>query len=303
VKVLSLYIITAKEKGMKTEDRIKIFLLLPIIVWIFVITIFPLFFTLRLSFYEWHFGFPSKFSGIKNYVKAISDERTLNSLKVIIIYVLVTIIVEVTLGFFIALLFNKGIREGRFLRSFLTLPLFTAPVAVAYIGMILFHSEYGPVNYILQKLSFKPVNWLGSPLYAMISIILLDIWQWTPFTFIVIHAGLQSLPLEPYESAKIDGANSWQLMRFLTIPMLIPVLITAITFKLVYSLKVFDLPYALTAGGPGISTEVFAMYIHRQGLEFFNLGYASSLSLIFLLIVMASCTILLKPMKHVYEIK
>jgi len=92
-------------------------------------------------------------------------------------------------------------------------------------------------------------------------------------------------------------------MRFLTIPMLVPVLITAITFKLIYSFKVFDLPYALTAGGPGISTEVFAMYIHRQGLEFFNLGYASSLSLIFLVIMMASCTILLKPMKHVYEIK
>jgi multiple sugar transport system permease protein len=288
---------------MKSEDRLKILLLLPMIVWILAITIFPLIFTVRLSFFDWHFGTQSKFFGFNNYLKSAADERVLNSLKVTIIYVLITVTAEVILGFFIALLFNKGIREAKFLRSFLTLPLFTAPVAVAYIGMILFHSDYGPVNFILQKLSFKPVNWLGNPLYAMISVILLDVWQWTPFTFIVILAGLQSLPLEPYESAKIDGANSWQLMRFLTIPMLAPVLITAITFKLVYSYKVFDLPYALTAGGPGTSTEVFAMYIHRQGLEFFNLGYAASLSLIFLIIVMVSSMMLLKPMKSVYEKK
>jgi len=288
---------------MKAEDKTKIFLLLPMIVWILVITIFPLLFTLRLSFYDWHFGFPSKFLGFNNYVKAVADERVLNSLKVTITYVLVTVTAEMTLGFFIALLFNKGIREAKLLRSFMILPLFTAPVAVAYIGMILFHSEYGPVNFILQKLGLKSVNWLGTPFNAMITILLLDIWQWTPFTFIVILAGLQSLPLETFEAAKMDGANSWQLMRYLTIPMLAPVILTATTFKIIYSFKVFDLPYALTAGGPGTSTEVFGMYIHRQGLEFFNMGYAASLSLIFLFIVMVSCLSLIKPMKNVYEKK
>lgn len=286
---------------MTKEDRTKILFLLPLVIWIAGITIFPLIFTLRLSLFDWHFGIEPSFAGLKNYVKAFQDERTLNSLQVTILYVAITVVGEVILGFFIALLFHKRIREAKYLRSIMIMPLFAAPVAIAYIGMILFHTEYGPVNYLLGLIGINPVNWLGTSITAMASIILLDIWQWTPFTFIVILAGLNSLPSEPYESAMIDGANNWQLMRFLTIPMLSPVLITAIVFKLVYSFKVFDLPYALTAGGPGTSTEVLAMYIHRQGLEFFNMGYAASLSIIFLIMVMASSISLLKPMRRVYE--
>jgi multiple sugar transport system permease protein len=178
--------------------------------------------------------------------------------------------------------------------------LFAAPVAIAYIGLLLFHVEYGPVNFILHKFGIPRVNWLSTPLAAMISILLLDMWQWTPFTFIVLLAGLQSLPDEPFEAAKIDGATSGQILRFVTIPMLAPVIATTITFKMIYSFKVFDLPYALTAGGPGITTEVFGMYIYRQGLEFFNLGYAGALSFIFLIIVMVASTLLLKPMRNVY---
>ncbi len=288
---------------MARGKNIKIFLILPVVVWILAITIFPLIFSLRLSLLDWHFGMPSKFFGMNNYLNCFVDKRMYNGLRVTVLFVVIAVVAEVGFGFLLALLFNQGIKGTKVLRAFITLPLFAAPIAVAYLGMLIFHVEYGPINFVLKKLAIVPVNWLATPLTAMAGILLLDIWQWTPFTFIVLLAGLQSLPDEPLEAAMIDGANPRQILRYIIIPMLAPVIVTTITFKMIYSFKVFDLPFGLTNGGPGNTTEVMAMYIHRQGLEFFNMGYAAALSFIFLIIVIAASTMLIKPMQNVYAKK
>ncbi|MCX6090080.1 MAG: sugar ABC transporter permease [Candidatus Atribacteria bacterium] len=285
---------------MLKDKTIKYYFLLPLIVWVLSINIFPLLYILRTSFMDWTFGMPSRFIGIKNYASAVIDVRMLGSLWFTFQFVVVTVITEVVLGFFLALLFNKEIQGTKTFRAIMTLPLFAAPVAVAYIGVLLFHEEYGPINAVLSRIGIAPINWLATAGTAKVTIMMLDIWQWTPFTFIIFLAGLQSLPIEPYEAAIVDGARPRQILRYVTIPMLTPILMTAIAFKTVYSLKVFDIPFALTQGGPGTTTEVLGMYIFRQGLEFFNIGYASTLSIIFLIMITILSSLLLRRMRNVY---
>jgi len=282
------------------DKNIKYIFFLPLVIWVLTINIFPLIYALRTSFLEWTFGMPATFAGFKNYFQILQDQRMLNSLRFTTIFVVVTVAAEVILGFFLALLFNQEIRGTKTHRAIITLPLFAAPIAVAYIGVLLFHEAYGPINSILTKIGLQPVQWLAEPNTAAIAIILLDIWQWTPFAFIIFLAGLQSLPSEPYEASMIDGASRWQILRFVTIPMLTPIIVTAVTFKTIYSLKVFDIPFALTQGGPGTSTEVIGMYIFRQGLEFFNIGYAAAQSIIYLIVVSILMGILLYKMRDIY---
>jgi multiple sugar transport system permease protein len=282
------------------DKNVKYILFMPLVVWVLAINIFPLIYTLRASFLNWTFGMPATFTGLNNYLQILQDKRMLNSLQFTLIFVVITVGVEVILGFLLALLFNQEISGTKTHRAVMTLPLFAAPIAVAYIGILIFHEAYGPINSVLTKIGIQPVQWLAQENTAAISIMLLDIWQWTPFAFIIFLAGLQSLPSEPYEASMIDGATRLQTLRYVTIPMLTPIIITAITFKTIYSLKVFDIPFALTQGGPGTSTEVVGMYIFRQGLEFFNIGYAAAQSIIFLIFVVIFMSLLVFRMRDIY---
>lgn len=284
------------------KDRyIKLALLLPCVIWILVFTIFPLIYLLRLSFFDWRFGFPPKFSGVANYVQALGDERVINSLRVTAIFVSITVTLEMFLGLGLAILFNRAIAGLSFCRAIITFPLFCLPLGLAYIFLMIFHEQTGFITHLLQLVNLPAIPWLSNPTIALLSVVLLDVYQWTPFTFIIILAGLSSLPKEPFEAGKIDGASSFQIFRYITIPILAPLLFTTFTLKLIFSFKIFDFPYNLTQGGPAVSTEVFSMYIYRQGLGFFNMGYSSALSVIFLIIVLVICLSLLLRMSKVYE--
>ncbi len=285
------------------RDRtLKWALLLPAVGWILTFTIYPLVSSLRLSFLNWNLTSPATWVGVGNYVRAVQDPRAHNALWVTVVFITATVTAELGLGLVLALLFNRPMRGLRALRAVVVAPLFTSPIALAFLGMMVFHEESGPVSQLLHAAHLPKIPWLSDPAMALTSIIMLDIWQWTPFGFLVFLAGLQAMPAEPIEAAVVDGASRWQTFRYVMLPLLGPVIVTAVLFKFIYSAKVFDVAFGLTGGGPGISTEVLALYIHRQGLEFFNLGYASSLSYLFLMLVSVVAMSLLLRVRSLYEV-
>ncbi|MDR5709011.1 MAG: sugar ABC transporter permease [Armatimonadota bacterium] len=282
------------------DEGIKWVLLLPAVGWILTFTVYPLVFSLLLSFQNWNLTSPPIWVGAANYVRALQDPRMHNALRITALFVGATVLAELLLGFVLALLFHRPMRGIRLLRAVVVAPLFASPIALAFLGMMLFHEEDGPLAHLFRALGLPKVHWLSDPTTALGSVVLLDIWQWTPFAFLVFLAGLEGLPDEPVEAAIVDGAGRWALLRHVLLPLLAPVIVTALLFKFIYSVKVFDLAFGLTGGGPGISTEVLALYIHRQGLEFFNLGYASALSYLFLSLVSAGCIGLVLRVRQLY---
>lgn len=287
-----------------TGDRsIKYLLLLPVLAWITTFTIYPLIYAVRISLYKETLS-GVRFVGLANFARIFSDSRFWNDLQVTFIFVGSTVAIELLIGFGLALLLNKDLKGKRFFQILFTIPLFACPVAISYIGLILFNEEDGIINFALNRvLHFGKVSWLSDPSIALLTCVLLSSWQWISFVFLVLTAGLQSLPREPLEAAVVDGATSWQAFKYVTLPLLKPVLVTTLLFKLVYSFKVFDIPFNLTEGGPGTSTEVYSIFIFRTGLKYLDTGYASALSILFLVIVLLICTNLISRMREIYEVE
>ena len=285
------------------NKNIKILLLVPCIIWFLIFAIYPLFYSLKLSLFRNTLS-GEVFAGITNFYRAFNDYRFWNDLRVTFFFIVLSVTLEFFLGFSLALLLNQKIKGVNFFRVIFTIPLFVCPVAVSYIGLILLNEENGIVNFIVHNiLGFSKIAWLSDPSIALISCILLDVWQWTSFTFLVLTAGLQSFPTETYEAAKVDGASNWQAFRYITLPLLSPIILTTILFKLIYSLKVFDIPFNLTSGGPGISSEVYSIFVYRTGLKYLDVGYSAALSYIFLIVVLLFSIGIISRMRKIYTVE
>lgn len=266
--------------------------LLPAVLWMIVFTVFPLIYCVWLSLSSYRLGSEPLFAGISNYVKILSDYRLHNALIVTLKLVAAVVSIEFIAGFGLALLLNQEIRGKHFIRGIFTLPLFATPVALGYLGITIFKTEYGLIDSIFKYVHLPQIEWLSKPSNAFWSIAILDIWQWIPFCFIIFLAGLQSLPDSVYEAASLDGASGAQLLYHITIPLLAPVMGVILLLRLVEAFKIFDIVFSLTAGGPGKTTEVLSLFVYRVALRNFNLGYGSALA-IFILIVEALISIIL----------
>jgi multiple sugar transport system permease protein len=234
------------------------------------------------------------FIGFKNYEKALGDDAFIESVWNMLVFAFVVTTVETGLGFLIALAVHNLIRTGRWLLTLALLPLFTPPVAVGMIWKLFYDPGSGFINHYLLKWGIiqDPIAFLGRPEWAMPAIMLADIWQWTAFCFILILAALQSLPHDPYEAAAVDGASGWQVFRRLTLPMALPSVIVTFLFRLLIALKVFDLVFMLTYGGPGTTTQVASFYIYKTGFTLFKTGYAASMTVLVFLLVSIIATVL-----------
>lgn len=280
----------------------KIAFLLPALTWIFAVSIFPLIFTVGLSLFHWNLGYSlPTFNGIANYLEILSDSRFWNSVKISVIFTVVTLTLEFTLALALATLLNTEIKGVNILKPLCTIPLFASPIAIAFISVVIFNEQYGPINAFMNFLGFGPVRWISSAWGGMISIMLVDIWQWTPFIFLMLLAGMQSLPADPLEAAKIDGASKLQSFRFVTLPMLRPVMTFAFLFKLIESFKAFDVAFVLTGGGPGVSTELYSLHVYRVALKYFQIGKGCSLSVLLLLAVTLIAIKFLKQFGSIWE--
>ncbi len=288
------------------REPIKFAFVVPGIVWVLVFTIFPLLYSLRLSFLHARLSGPQTFVWFQNFAQAFGDYKFWNSLSVTVYFVVFDVTLTVALGLGLALLFarplRRALRGNRFFRSLFTMPLFTAPIALGYLGLTIFHEEVGAVNTVLRALgAVTPPHWFSNIWLARLAISLVDIWQWTPFCFLVCLAGLQSLSEEIYEAAALDTSSGWQMFRRITLPLLGPVLFTVTILRMVETFKILDIPFSLTSGGPGTSTQTYSFFVYLTGLRNFNSGYASALAYILLVIMLVIASFFFRRLRQIYD--
>jgi len=268
--------------------------LAPTVVILLLLTIFPFLFTLAMAFGKVSFeGGALKISlvGIRNWVRLIHDSRFWNALVVTLKIVGLSVFCEYVLGLLLAVLLNRRIRGRTFFRVTFLLPMMLAPIAVGYMWRMMLNDTRGPFNHILGHLGLTPVGWLSDPNVAMYSIILTDIWQWTPFMILILLAGLQGIPKDYIEAAKVDGASGWKIFLYVVFPLLTPASIAAIFLRSVEAFKIIDIIYIMTGGGPGLVTESLTLYGYSVGLRAFDLAYGATISFSLFFVVLASATL------------
>jgi multiple sugar transport system permease protein len=242
-----------------------------------------------LSFHEWMLrsfikGVP--WVGLSNYFSLFSNPDFITSLRITFTFVISAITIEFTLGMGLALLLNHDLRGKGMIRSMILLPMMCTNVVIGLTWRLLFNYQFGVINYFISQIGFSPVEWLSNTQMAMISVIIVDVWNTTSFVALMLLAGLQSMPEEPFEAARIDGASAWQTFIYLTLPLLRPIILVALLWRLIDTFRIFDVVYLLTAGGPARATETVSIYIYNYGFKSFNLGYASAASYAMILIML-----------------
>jgi multiple sugar transport system permease protein len=270
---------------------------LPAALSIAALIIFPLAFNIYMSLQAWFVSSttPPAFVGLKNYLEIFGkDARFWNALWITIKFTTVSVVFQLALGLAIAVYLHREFHGRGLVRTVMLLPMVSTPVAVALIWVIMFNPSLGILNYFLACLGLKPLLWLGHPSTALPSLILMDTWKWTPFMVLILHSGLQSLPITPFEAARIDGASRWQTFRYVTLPLLRPSIAVSLIFRTMDSLKTFDTIYVMTEGGPNNATEILNIYTFQTGFKYFHIGYASALAVILVLFVFAVNLLLIK---------
>jgi multiple sugar transport system permease protein len=282
-------------------DRAKWAFLLPAVFWILLFTIFPLAYAIRMALHSYRFGKEGAFIGLGNFQRLLTDDVLHEDLITTFQFVVASVAVEMVLGVALALLFNREMRGRGLLRTLATLPLFATPVAIGYLGITLFYEEGGPVNAFIGALGGAQIPWLSNPFWAKVAIILVDIWQWTPFVFLVTLAGLQGMSQDLTEASEVDGAGWWQNLIYIVLPLLAPLLWLILLLRMIEAFKVFDTVTSMTLGGPGRATEVASRYTYLTMRQFSDYGYAAAQGFLLLLIVSILITVLWGRIKHNYE--
>ncbi len=269
-----------------------VFYIAPAFLVLFIILIYPLGYSFWLSFHEWTLrGFTKgvPWVGLQNYINLFSNAEFINSLRITFTFVISAICIEFIIGMGLALLLNQKLKGKGLMRSLIFLPMMCTNVVIGLTWRLLFNYEFGIINYYLNQIGLSSVQWLSTPELAMLSVIIVDVWNTSSYVALMLLAGLQSLPEEPFEAAKIDGASPRQTFRFITLPLLRQYILVALLWRLIDTFRIFDVVYLLTAGGPARSTEMVSIYVYNYGFKSFNLGYASaaSFSMVLIMLVIA----------------
>lgn len=265
--------------------------------------VYPILSAVRLGFYDWPLGtdFDSaRFVGFQAFAEMLTSTQVWTSMGITVAFVLIAVSAELVLGIALALFLEKPVRGMRFFRTVFVLPMMVAPICVGLIWRYLFDANFGPINHLSAWLGLSPQAWLADPVLAFSAMVITDIWQWTPFVLIMVLAGLQGLDESVIEAARIDGANAWQQIVRVKLPILKPILIVTLLARMIDGFRGLEVIYVMTFGGPGLSTELFSLHIFKAAFISQKLGYSSALSILLLVIVSAlSLAILLisNPLK------
>jgi multiple sugar transport system permease protein len=286
-------------KRAMSDTRYSILLITPAMLIILFFALFPLGYAITLSLR--HVDLTSAvgigpFVGLDNYRFALNDKFFWQAARRTFTFAVFAVGIEMVLGIAIAFLLNGLLWGKGVVRSLLILPLAAAPAAVGLVWRYMYHPDFGVYNAIMSALGLPERNWLGAVHLAMPSVILFDVWQWTPFVALIVLAGLQSLPKEPFEAAELDGASTWQVFRRLIFPMLAPVLTLIFVLRTIDAIRLYDAIVSLTHGGPGTATETLTYYLYRLGMKFFRLDQASAISLLFLYVTIIFTGVVLRSM-------
>ncbi|MFQ5926760.1 MAG: carbohydrate ABC transporter permease [Terriglobia bacterium] len=261
------------------DRRLAWLMLAPALLVLFCLSFFPLIFSVRVSLTTSEGAWT-----LAQYARLFSDRFFGIALLQTFVYTLVALMLEFGLGLLLALLLNTQLTGRNLFRAILLLPMLLPPVVVAVIWRLIYNPNFGLINGSFKSLGVDTSGWMwiAGQKTALLSVILVDVWQWTPFMFLLLLAGLQSLPMEPYEAARIDGASSWQTFRDITWPLLKPTVVVAVLLRLLDLVRIFDQIFILTEGGPGFATETASLYIYRNAFRFFNFNYGAALSFVLL---------------------
>ncbi|MEE9299908.1 MAG: sugar ABC transporter permease [Alphaproteobacteria bacterium] len=266
-------------------------MLTPCFIVLFVVGIYPLGYSLWISLNAYHPtnpSFPQGFILFENYVTAFFDERARHALGVTALFTFSSVSLSLVLGMGIALLFNIRLPGVAIARALILIPMLVTPIAVGITWRIMYNPELGVINYLLRLVGLPGQGWLGSMNQALLSVIIVDVWQWTPFMFLILFAGVRSLPKSPFEAAAIDGAARWQTFLYVTLPMMRPVIVLAVLLRAVDSVRTFDQIFMMTRGGPNLVTDLASVYLQRVNFKFFDIGYGAALSWAFLILLLAA---------------
>jgi len=273
----------------------------PAIIIIILALLYPLGYMVYGSFRAWDPSqniSESEFVGLKNYITLFYDPAFRESLVVTLTFAVCVVFLELVIGVGLALMLDRNIRGMSVLRTLFILPMMIAPVVVGLMWRYMYHPTVGTFNKTLKSFGLDGIDWLGQN--ALLSVIIADVWQWTPFIFILSLAALQSLPRSAIEAAKIDGATSWQQIIHIKLPLMMPVLIVTALLRLIDAFKVLEVILVMTEGGPGLSTEILALRISRTATEFRELGVAAAMSN-YLLIILLILTVSMYAITRIQE--
>mgnify|MGYP001237899799 CR=1 FL=1 len=257
------------------------------------VIVFPWVFTLWMSLHDWSVTGDHTFVGFANYRKLATDERFLTSILRTFWFTLLATVVPIVLGVWAALVFHRNFPFRGVLRTVFVMPMMATPVAVALVWTMMFHPQLGVLNYLLSLVGIPPYAWVYDQATVIPTLVMVEVWHWTPLVMLIVLGGLAGLPTDPYDSALIDGASPWQMFRYITWPLILPYVMIAIVIRTIDSLKVFDTIAVISQGGPGTASETLNYFLYLQAFQFYNIGYASAVVVIFFAIIIALSLLLL----------
>ena len=287
----------ARVRRLESGGAFKYALLLPAVIWVIAFTFFPLISVIRFSLANYVLGEGiTGYVGFANYIDVLTSDRFWHSILVTVVFVVVAVPIELVLGFLAAWLVNLHAPGTRTFRTIIGSPLFTLEVAIGYLGVTMFTDQGGLIAAPLNAIGIQ-IPWMSTASGGIAAAILLDVWRWTSFIFIIVLAGLSGISNDLYDAAVLDAKSHWQVMWHLAVPLAWPVTSIAVLLRIIECLKVFAIPFALTSGGPGTSTEPFSAADYLITIQFFDFGKGSAMGIVFLIMVSVVITIFFNRMR------
>jgi multiple sugar transport system permease protein len=265
----------------------------PALIVVLGVIIFPWLFTIWMSLNEWKVGSPTTFVGLANYLRLPNDPRFIDAIWHTIVYTFLSVLLPLVFGTFAAVVFHQKIPLRGFLRGLFIMPMMATPVAIALVWTMMFHPQLGVLNYLLSLVGLPAQLWVFHPGTVIPSLVMVETWQWTPLVMLIVLGGLAAIPTEPYESAMIDGASFWQMFRYITLPLITPFLFIAAMIRMIDAVKSFDIIFAITQGGPGTASETINLYLYSVAFVYYDIGYGSAIALVFFVLIVVLAAILL----------
>lgn len=266
---------------------------IPALVVVLAVIVFPWLFTIWMSLNEWKVGSPTTFVGLANYLRLPSDPRFVEAVVHTIVYTALSVLLPLVFGTFAAVVFHQRFPARGFLRGLFIMPMMATPVAIALVWTMMFHPQLGVLNYLLSLVGIPAQLWVFHPATVIPSLVLVETWQWTPLVMLIVLGGLAAIPTEPYESAQIDGAGIWQMFRYITLPLIAPFLFIAAMIRMIDAVKSFDIIFAITQGGPGSASETINLYLYSVAFIYYDLGYGSAIAVVFFILIVMLAAVLL----------
>lgn len=287
---------------MRIKNWVPFLAIAPSMVLVLSIAIYPIIFAFYLSLTNRMLSNPLvRFVGLKHYLNNLTDPRFWQFIKITIIFVILSVSLELLLGFGLALLLNQNIKGRSIFRTVMLVPLMIPPVTAALMWKVMLDATTGPINYLLSLIGINGPTWLASNSTALLTVIAIDVWIFTPFVALILLAGLQSIPGTMYEAASVDGAGVWKTFRMVTLPMLRPMIYLVLLFRMALSLTSADTIFATTAGGPNIATTTLNFAAFQQLFDYGFMGYAASLGITVWFIIFTITQLLINKTRHIWR--